>query len=84
MTKVPANKGLKYPVEILTDREVQALIGACSHCAPTGVRNRALLTILYRGGVRISEALALQPKDLDPESGTVRVLNGKGALQAIG
>ena len=79
MTKTPANKGLKYPVEILTDREVQRLIGACSHRAPTGIRNRALITILYRGGLRISEALSLLPKDLDPDAGTVRVLNGKGS-----
>ena len=78
MTRTPANKGQRYPVEVLRDLEVQRLIGACSHRAPTGIRNRALITILYRGGLRISEALCLSPKDLDPEAGTVRVLNGKG------
>jgi integrase len=31
-----------------------------------------------RGGLRISEALALRPADIDPERGTVRVMNGKG------
>ena len=45
---------------------------------PTGLRNRALLTVLYRAGLRISEALELRPKDLDLISGTVRVLCGKG------
>jgi site-specific recombinase XerD len=54
------------------------LVSACSNRAPTGVRNRALITLLYRGGLRVSEALALQPKDVDRESGTVRVLHGKG------
>jgi site-specific recombinase XerD len=33
---------------------------------------------LYRAGVRISEALALAPKDIDRAAGTVTVLRGKG------
>ncbi len=76
--KVPANKGKTYPVEVLTDAEVIALIQACSTRAPTGIRNRALLVVLWRGMLRVSEALSLRPKDLDREAGTVRVLNGKG------
>ena len=41
--------------------------------------NRALVTILYRGGLRIAEALALKASDIDPDRGTVRILRGKGA-----
>ncbi len=37
-----------------------------------------MIVTLYRAGLRISEALALLPKDLDAEAGTVRVLHGKG------
>lgn len=77
--KEPANKNRRYPAEILTDAEVQRLIAACSHRAPTGIRNRALIVLLYRGGLRVSEALALMPKDLDVDAGTVRVLRGKGS-----
>jgi integrase/recombinase XerD len=73
----PANKGKKYHPETLTDDEVQALLKLCSRRAPTGIRNRALLVMLYRGGLRISEALALMPKDLDGNEGTVRVLKAK-------
>ncbi len=76
--RVPANKGQKLPVEILTPEEIKALIRTCSSRAPTGLRNRALLTLLYRGGRRLSEALALYPKDVDPDCGTVTVLHGKG------
>jgi site-specific recombinase XerD len=74
----PANKGQRYPAEILTSDEVRALLQSCSGRAPTGIRNRALIAALYRGGLRISEALALRPKDLDRDAGTVRVLHGKG------
>jgi integrase len=35
--------------------------------------------MLYRGGLRIGEALALQASDVDPVAGTVRILRGKGA-----
>ena len=74
----PANKGQRYPAEILTSDEVKALIRACSSRAPTGIRNRGLIVVLYRGGLRISEALALKLKDLDRDAGTIRVLHGKG------
>ena len=71
-------KGKKLPPEVLMADEVRALIKACSHRAPTGIRNRALIVLLYRGQLRISEALALKPKDLDAKQGTVRVMHGKG------
>lgn len=74
----PANAGKSYPVEVLTPDEVRVLIKACSNRAPTGVRNRALLVVLYRAGLRVSEALQLAPKDVDRALGTVTVLRGKG------
>ena len=77
----PANKGQRYPAEILTADEVRALIRACSNRAPTGIRNRALLVLLYRAGCRISEALRLLPKDLDRAAGTATVLRGKGGTR---
>jgi len=74
----PWNKGRKLPPEVLTAKEVNALLEACSKRAPTGIRNRAMIAVLYRGQLRIGEALALRPKDLDRKAGTVRVLHGKG------
>lgn len=74
----PANKGRRLPPEVLTEAEVSALLRACSNRAPTGVRNRALIVLMYRGGLRVGEALALRPKDLDRAAGTIRVLHGKG------
>jgi integrase/recombinase XerD len=68
----------RYPAEPLTLADVEALRAACSRRAPTGIRNRALLAVLFRSGLRVSEALALFPKDLDASGGSVRVLRGKG------
>src|SRR4051812_35585886 len=72
------NKGKKFPAEPLTADEAKRLINACSRQAPSGIRNRALLTALYRAGLRVSEALGLMPKDCNIEAGTLRVLKGKG------
>ena len=61
-----------------TIADVRALAGACSRRAPTGIRNRALVLLLASTGLRISEALALRPRDWEAESGWVRVQRGKG------
>ncbi len=76
--QAPANRGKRYPAEPLTTEEVGSLLAECSSRAPTGIRNRALITVLYRAGLRISETLALEPKDLERKEGTIRVLHGKG------
>ncbi len=75
---VPAPARRTFPPEVLTDEEVGRLLRACSRRAPTGLRNRALIAVLYRAGLRISEALDLFPKDVDLEAGSIRVLRGKG------
>lgn len=79
----PANKGKRYPAEVLTEAEVASLLRACSPKAPTGIRNRALLSVMYRAGLRVSEALALYPKDIDANAGTITVLHGKGDKRRI-
>jgi len=45
---------------------------------PDGHRLRALIVLLWRAGLRISEALALQESDLDRGRGAVLVRRGKG------
>lgn len=72
------HKGKKLPPEIYTRDEVERLIRACPHTSSIGVRNRALIAVLYRAGLRISEALDLYLKDVDFEKGTIQVLHGKG------
>lgn len=77
------NRGREFPIEVLAPAEVTALIRTCSTTAATGLRNRALIAVLYRSGLRISEALALHPKDVDAESGWVTVLRGKGGKRRV-
>ncbi|MHB1567822.1 MAG: tyrosine-type recombinase/integrase [Solirubrobacteraceae bacterium] len=76
--KVSASSSRRRPPEVLSEAEAVALIRACSPRAPTGIRNRALIAVLWRSGLRISEALALELRDVDLEAGTIRVRHGKG------
>jgi integrase/recombinase XerD len=66
------------PPEPLSGSEVRALLAACDAETLTGLRNHALLVVLWRCGLRCAEALALRPSDVDFEAGTVRVRFGKG------
>ncbi len=68
----------KLDADLLTAHEIEALLRVCSNRAPTGIRNRAMIALAWRSGLRIGEVLALQPKDLDLISGTVIVQHGKG------
>jgi site-specific recombinase XerC len=43
-----------------------------------GLRTRALIVVLWRAGLRISEALALAESDLDRDRGAILVRRGKG------
>lgn len=78
MTAPPTNAGKSFPAEILSREEARALLYAPSRRAPTGQRNRALIAVMYGAGLRVAEALALKPSDVDLDGGAIRVLHGKG------
>lgn len=61
-------------LDILSPGDVRALMDATSPRAPTGKRNRALIVALYRGGLRLVEALSLGSSDVDLSAGTIRVM----------
>jgi len=73
-----SNAGVRFPPEPLSAAEVRKLLLACSPDSDTGKRNRALLAVMWRTGLRCSEVLALRVSDVDAERGTIRVLRGKG------
>jgi site-specific recombinase XerD len=68
----------RFPVEVLSGDEVLALLAAIKGPSLTVARNRALVALIYRSGLRVSEALQLQPKDIDLTAGSIRVLFAKG------
>jgi site-specific recombinase XerD len=73
-----ANAGREFPVEILEHSEVDRLIAACSRRGPSGLRNRAMIAVMFRGGLRVAELVALEPRDLDERLRSITVRRGKG------
>src|SRR2546430_12448916 len=73
----PRNKGEQYPADPPTVEEIIAVMRTVGD-RPDAHRLRALIVLLWRAGLRISEALALQESDLDHSRGAILVRRGKG------
>jgi hypothetical protein len=73
----PRNKGMQYPADPPTVEEIVAVMRKAGD-KPHGLRTRALIVLLWRAGLRISEALGLAESDLDASRGSVLVRWGKG------
>ena len=78
----PPNKGLRYPADPPTVEELILVMREAGNGAYAD-RVRALIAILWRAGLRISEALALSESDLDPKTGSVLVRVGKGGMRRM-
>ncbi len=66
----------------LTAQEVARLLEAPSTSTPHGLRDRAMLELMYGSGLRVSELCALKLQSLDLEQRVVRVF-GKGAKERV-
>lgn len=75
---VPWNRGLRTPTELITPAEVAKILAQCSKLSGSGLRNRALLLVMWRAGLRVAEALALEVRDVDTAQCTLHVRHGKG------
>jgi hypothetical protein len=75
----PRNKGQQYHPDPPTVEEIIAAMHAAGDQNDTdAVRLRALIVVLWRAGLRISEALALTESDLDLNRGAILIRHGKG------
>ena len=73
----PRNKGVRYPADPPAVEEIVAVMREAG-ATRNGARLRGLIVLLWRAGLRISEALALAESDLDAQRGSVLVRHGKG------
>jgi integrase/recombinase XerD len=67
---------------VIPDETLQAMLDAPDLTRPTGLRDRAVLELLYATGARVSEIVGLSVSDLDFGQGQVRLF-GKGAKERI-
>lgn len=68
--------------DVLSIREVQAMLETVDLSEPQGIRNRAMLEVLYACGLRVSELTTLKRSNLFLEAGFVKV-QGKGSKERL-
>jgi integrase/recombinase XerD len=67
----------RYLPETLNELQVEQLLNGINTKAPLGLRDRAMIELLYASGLRISELANSRLENFHPEEGTIRVI-GKG------
>ncbi len=67
---------------VLSEAQVEQLLAAPDTSTPLGLRDRAMLELLYASGLRVSELVGLQLQHMDVQQGVVRVL-GKGRKERL-
>ena len=77
-----APRAWKTLPKFLTTDEVDALLAAPDVRGPRGLRDRALIEVLYATGLRVSELVGLRPQDLNLESGYL-TCTGKGRKERL-
>lgn len=68
-------------IEALTESEIKRLLDQCSGKTALHVRNKAILSILFDCGLRVSELASVTLNDITWETGYVLVRQGKGGKQ---
>jgi integrase/recombinase XerD len=76
-------KGRKFHTEIYTKDEVMTLADQCNK-GVSGLRNKVLIVVLYRCGLRVSEVLSIKPSDYNQTEGTLRVIGKGNKMRVVG
>jgi integrase/recombinase XerD len=68
---------------VLSPEQMAAILDSPDLGSPIGVRDRALLEMLYGGGLRASELCNLRAQDIDFEGGFIKCRGGKGGKDRV-
>lgn len=73
----------RLPRAVLTVSEMERVLAQPDLASPLGLRDRAILEVLYSTGIRRMELIGLDLSDLDAERGALLVREGKGAKDRL-
>jgi integrase/recombinase XerD len=82
LATVPAPRHARPLPKRLHPDDVERLLNAPDHTRPNGLRDAAMLQLLYACGTRVSELCTVELRGLNLEHGILRV-NGKGGKQRL-
>lgn len=82
LSKVSGQKSEKHLPTFLTSEEILCLLQAPDISTPYGLRDLALLELLYAAGLRVSEIASLDARNVDLETRQIRVW-GKGSKERM-
>ena len=68
--------------DVLSEKEITALIESGETVSAEGIRNRAILELMYATGLRISELAGIKLQNYDPNAQYIRTL-GKGSKERV-
>ena len=68
----------KLPRNILTEKEMVEILQTPDMNTFEGIRNRAILEVLYSTGIRVTECANLTVYDVMEDEGVIRIIEGKG------
>jgi integrase/recombinase XerD len=71
----------RFP-KTLSEQDVEALLASPEADTVAGIRDRAMLEVLYATGLRVSELVGLKSSSMDLNTGVVRVM-GKGSKERL-
>jgi integrase/recombinase XerD len=77
----PPKRAPRFP-KTLSESDVEALLAAPDVSTPRGLRDRAMLEVLYASGLRVSELINLKVFEVELSAGVVRVM-GKGSKERL-
>jgi integrase/recombinase XerD len=77
----PPKRTPRFP-KSLSEADVEALLAAPDSATPLGLRDRAMLEMLYATGLRVSELVALKTFEVNLDANVVRVM-GKGSKERL-
>ena len=77
----PPPRPERFP-KTLSEAQVEALLAAPDSETPLGLRDRAMLEVLYATGLRVSELVALKLFEVGMNEGVVRIF-GKGSKERL-
>ena len=77
VVEVKVDRGEKKLPQILTSREIELLLAQPSTLEPKGIRDKAMLEVMYATGIRVSELISLDIDHVNLDSGVIKCQSGK-------